>query len=123
MTDRLRPDRGRHQEAAGRLSSAPPTRCRASSAWARTRWQSDFTQDHFAAILGGRCAQIKGVLRDQGIIAGIGNAYSDEILHVAKMSPFALASSLMPMLWRGSEAMRETLASAVATASANRRPS
>jgi formamidopyrimidine-DNA glycosylase len=38
--------------------------------------------------------QIKGVLRDQHIIAGIGNAYSDEVLHVAKMSPFKLASSL-----------------------------
>ena len=33
-------------------------------------------------------AQIKGVLRDQAVIAGIGNAYSDEILHAAKMSPF-----------------------------------
>ena len=40
--------------------------------------------------------QIKGVLRDQRIIAGIGNAYSDEILHAAKMSPFKLAGSLTP---------------------------
>jgi len=79
---------------------------------------ADFTQDHLAAILGGRRAQIKGVLRDQGIIAGIGNAYSDEILHVAKMSPFALASSLdADAVARLYEAMRETLASAVATAS------
>ncbi|HNQ06828.1 MAG TPA: DNA-formamidopyrimidine glycosylase family protein [Tetrasphaera sp.] len=79
---------------------------------------ADFTQDHFAAILGGRRAQIKGVLRDQGIIAGIGNAYSDEILHVANMSPFALASSLdADAVARLYEAMRETLASAVATAS------
>ena len=36
-------------------------------------------------------SQLKGVLRDQSVIAGIGNAYSDEILHVAKMSPFKLA--------------------------------
>jgi formamidopyrimidine-DNA glycosylase len=34
------------------------------------------------------------VLRDQKLIAGIGNAYSDEVLHAAKMSPFRLASSL-----------------------------
>ena len=39
-------------------------------------------------------AQIKGVLRHQGTIAGIGNAYSDELLHAAKMSPFKPASSL-----------------------------
>ncbi len=38
--------------------------------------------------------QIKGVLRHQGTIAGIGNAYSDEILHAARMSPFKPASSL-----------------------------
>ena len=39
--------------------------------------------------------QIKGVLRHQGTIAGIGNAYSDEILHAAKMSPFKPAASLV----------------------------
>ncbi len=52
-----------------------------------------FTQDALAKILrkSGR-SQIKGVLRDQSIIAGIGNAYSDEILHVAKMSPFKPAA-------------------------------
>jgi formamidopyrimidine-DNA glycosylase len=41
-------------------------------------------------------AQLKGVLKDQRVIAGIGNAYSDEILHVARMSPFKPASSLTP---------------------------
>ncbi|MBE7324562.1 Fpg/Nei family DNA glycosylase [Nocardioides sp. Y6] len=55
----------------------------------------DFTVDLLAEILhdAGR-AQIKGVLRHQGTIAGIGNAYSDEILHAARMSPFKPASSL-----------------------------
>ncbi len=55
----------------------------------------DFTQDALAAILEreGR-KQIKGVLRHQGTIAGIGNAYSDEILHAARMSPFKPANSL-----------------------------
>ena len=54
-----------------------------------------FTIDALEAILqkAGR-AQIKGVLRDQSIIAGIGNAYSDELLHAAKLSPFAPASSI-----------------------------
>lgn len=38
--------------------------------------------------------QIKGVLRDQSTIAGIGNAYSDEILHAARLSPFAPANKI-----------------------------
>ena len=42
----------------------------------------------------GRHMQIKRLLRDQKIVAGIGNAYSDEILHDAKLSPFALADTL-----------------------------
>jgi formamidopyrimidine-DNA glycosylase len=52
-----------------------------------------FTIDVLASILkaAGR-SQLKGVLRDQSVIAGIGNAYSDEILHVAKMSPFKPAA-------------------------------
>ncbi len=54
-----------------------------------------FTIDVLERILhdAGR-AQIKGVLRHQGTIAGIGNAYSDELLHAARMSPFKPASSL-----------------------------
>jgi DNA-formamidopyrimidine glycosylase len=53
-----------------------------------------FTAQALGDILAGRRTQIKGVLRDQKLIAGIGNAYSDEVLHAAKMSPFRLASSL-----------------------------
>jgi formamidopyrimidine-DNA glycosylase len=53
-----------------------------------------FTREAFAALLEGRRTRIKGLLRDQSVIAGIGNAYSDEVLHVARMSPFKLASSL-----------------------------
>ncbi len=54
-----------------------------------------FTVDVLGGILqaAGR-AQVKGVLRSQSTIAGIGNAYSDEILHVARMSPFKPASSI-----------------------------
>jgi len=54
----------------------------------------EFTAEVLGSLLAGRRTQIKGVLRDQKIIAGIGNAYSDEVLHAARMSPFRLASSL-----------------------------
>ncbi|MEU8178401.1 DNA-formamidopyrimidine glycosylase family protein [Microbispora hainanensis] len=54
----------------------------------------DFTPDLLKTIVGGSRAQIKGLLRDQKVIAGIGNAYSDEVLHVAKMSPFKIAGTL-----------------------------
>jgi formamidopyrimidine-DNA glycosylase len=56
----------------------------------------DFTLEKFRDILKaeGR-KQLKGVLRHQGTIAGIGNAYSDEILHAARMSPFKPAASLL----------------------------
>ena len=56
-----------------------------------------FTVDVLARILadaGGK--QLKGVLRDQSTIAGIGNAYSDDILHAARLSPFKAAGKLSP---------------------------
>ncbi|MFE1665528.1 Fpg/Nei family DNA glycosylase [Microbacterium sp. P02] len=77
-----------------------------------------FTRDTLAALLEGRRTQIKGVLRDQSIIAGVGNAYSDEILHVAKTSPYALAAKLTdPEIDRLFAAMTTTLTDAVAEAS------
>jgi formamidopyrimidine-DNA glycosylase len=48
----------------------------------------------FAARLRSRRGQLKGVLTDQSVLAGVGNAYSDEILHAAKMSPFAMSDKL-----------------------------
>ena len=54
----------------------------------------DFTPAALGEIVKGRRTQIKGLLRDQKVIAGIGNAYSDEVLHVAKMSPFKIAATL-----------------------------
>jgi formamidopyrimidine-DNA glycosylase len=51
-------------------------------------------RDQFAERIRSRNGQIKGVLTDQEVLAGIGNAYSDEILHAAKLSPFALTSKL-----------------------------
>lgn len=77
-----------------------------------------FTRDVFASLLEGRRMQIKGLLRDQGVIAGIGNAYSDEILHVAKMSPYAPSGNLDDeAIDRLYTAMQETLREAVRVAS------
>jgi len=50
--------------------------------------------EELAGVLKGNTARIKNVITDQKVIAGIGNAYSDEILHVAKLSPFATAGKL-----------------------------
>ena len=75
----------------------------------------DFTVESLRTILereGGK--QLKGVLRHQGTIAGIGNAYSDEILHAARMSPFKAAGKLTDdetqVLY---DALRATLGAAV----------
>lgn len=77
----------------------------------------DFTVERFAAVLAaaGR-ARIKGVLRDQARIAGIGNAYSDEILHAARLSPFAPATMPPERVAALYEAMRATLQAAVTRA-------
>lgn len=56
--------------------------------------ETGFTLAMFAEILAANPHQIKGVLRSQSVMAGIGNAYSDEILHAAKISPFAMANAL-----------------------------
>jgi formamidopyrimidine-DNA glycosylase len=53
-----------------------------------------FTAEQLHRLLAGEKRQLKGVLRDQGVLAGIGNAYSDEILHAARLSPFKLAARL-----------------------------
>ena len=73
-----------------------------------------FDEQAFADLLGPERRQLKGALRDQSLIAGVGNAYSDEILHAARMSPFKLAASLAPEeTTRLYEALRTTLAEAV----------
>lgn len=77
----------------------------------------DFDRDAFAALLAGERRQIKGVLRDQSVIAGIGNAYSDEILHAARVSPFKLASSFdEEQVAQLHAAVRDTLREAVVRA-------
>ncbi len=54
----------------------------------------ELTDDGLAELLAAQGGRIKTVITDQKVIAGIGNAYSDEILHVAKLSPFATANKL-----------------------------
>jgi len=54
----------------------------------------EISQEQLADILKPHTGRIKTVITDQKVIAGIGNAYSDEILHVAKLSPFATANKL-----------------------------
>ncbi|MET8622610.1 DNA-formamidopyrimidine glycosylase family protein [Kitasatospora sp. NPDC004669] len=53
-----------------------------------------FTLDDFAALMRGDRRRLKGVLRDQSVLAGVGNAYSDEVLHAARMSPYKPAAGL-----------------------------
>jgi len=75
----------------------------------------DFTVEAFSALLSaaGR-RQLKGLLRDQSAIAGIGNAYSDDILHAARLSPFAAADSLdSEAVTRLYDTMRGTLLDAM----------
>ena len=58
--------------------------------------EETFTVEVLASLLAGAGGQIKGVLTDQRVIAGVGNAYSDDALHLAKLSPFKPANKLTP---------------------------
>jgi formamidopyrimidine-DNA glycosylase len=72
------------------------------------------TLDDLSALLAGNTGRIKSVITDQKVIAGIGNAYSDEILHVAKLSPFATAGKLSEAQLAGlHDAMMSVLTDAV----------
>ncbi len=72
------------------------------------------SSDELAGLLGGNTGRIKSVITDQKVIAGIGNAYSDEILHVAKISPFATTGKLSEkQLLALHEAMVSVLSDAV----------
>ena len=72
------------------------------------------TREQLAGILDGRGERLKTLLGEQQVIAGIGNAYSDEILHVARLSPFASAGRLdAESIDRLHAAMVEVLSGAV----------
>jgi formamidopyrimidine-DNA glycosylase len=76
-----------------------------------------FGVSELAAILDGSRQQLKGLLRDQSVLAGVGNAYSDEVLHAAKLSPFRLGSSLSVAEVEGLyDALQSVLRDAVARA-------
>jgi formamidopyrimidine-DNA glycosylase len=53
-----------------------------------------FTDDALATLLATHKGQLKKVITDQAVIAGVGNAYSDEALHAAKLSPFRQGDKL-----------------------------
>jgi formamidopyrimidine-DNA glycosylase len=64
----------------------------------------EFTREALWGLLSSRRRQIKRILTDQKLIAGIGNAYADEILFEARLSPFRYAHTLteeeIDRLWR-----------------------
>ena len=71
-------------------------------------------RETFAALMAGHSGQLKGALTHQSLISGIGNAYSDEILHAARLSPFKMADKLKDdELVRLFDAMRATLTAAL----------
>ncbi len=71
-------------------------------------------RDTLARLLAGRSGQLKGALTDQTLVAGIGNAYSDEILHAARLSPFKMADKLTDAeVVRLYDAVRATLTGAL----------
>ncbi len=74
----------------------------------------ELDRDGLTSALSSRTGRIKTVITDQTVIAGIGNAYSDEILHMAKLSPFATAGSLRPdEIDRLARAVSEVLGAAI----------
>jgi formamidopyrimidine-DNA glycosylase len=74
----------------------------------------DVDREQLAAILKNKAGQLKGAITDQTLIAGIGNAYSDEILHAARLSPFKMANRLDDdELVRLHDAIRLTLTDAL----------
>jgi len=77
----------------------------------------EFTPGVLAGLLAGVRGQVKGVLTDQSVIAGLGNAYSDEVLWQLKLSPFKPTHGLTPAdVARLHGVIVETLTSAVARA-------
>jgi len=66
--------------------------------------------DSFRAVLSAENHTLKRALTDPRLLSGIGNAYSDEILHAAPLSPITLTQKLTPREWeRLFAATRETL--------------
>ncbi|HEY6537484.1 MAG TPA: DNA-formamidopyrimidine glycosylase family protein [Candidatus Dormibacteraeota bacterium] len=55
-----------------------------------------FSSESLAQLLTNAPGTVKAALTRQSLVAGVGNAYSDEVLHAARISPFQAASKLSP---------------------------
>lgn len=74
----------------------------------------EFTLERFAALLGSRSRQLKPLLLDQSVIAGLGNIYADEALHRAGLHPLARSDQLAPaQVARLHAAIRDVLRRAI----------
>ena len=94
---RLRPHRGGHpEEARGLRRRATRRRCPGIASLGPDPLADDFTVERARARSSSRAARSRsrGCCATSRYIAGIGNAYSDEILHAARLSPFTPADSL-----------------------------
>ena len=93
---RVRHHRDGHARSAWPCGWSGPARARSSRCGALGVDPLDpaFTVDRLAALLGGQSATLKTPLTTQSLIAGVGNAYSDEALHRARLSPFKKAANL-----------------------------
>ena len=91
----VRPHRSGYQEELAVYIVDDPQSVPGIARLGPIHWREEFDIAAFREVLDahGR-TQLKGLLRDQSVIAGVGNAYSDEILHVAKLSPFKAAGTL-----------------------------
>jgi formamidopyrimidine-DNA glycosylase len=75
---------------------------------------AELTVERWRARIRKHPGELKALLRNQAFVAGIGNAYSDEILHAARLSPFRRRASLAPEeVDELYAAMRATLANAI----------
>lgn len=89
------------------------------AALGRDPLEPGFDRAELAAVLAGQSGHLKSVLCDQQRLAGIGNAYSDEILHAARLSPFKPAGRLSAVeLERLYQAVGSVLSQAVSAAAA-----
>jgi formamidopyrimidine-DNA glycosylase len=72
---------------------------------------NEIDADQLGEILAGESRRLHSLLRDQRVIAGIGRAWANEILHAGKLSPYALSRDLVPgQVQQLADAIRSELA-------------
>ncbi len=89
---RARADRGREEEARRRLAAAARGARRPSSPTSGPE-ADELDADSLATILASDSRRLHSLLRDQRLIAGIGRAWANEILHAATLSPYELSTA------------------------------